>query len=173
MFVFAARADFLIDQGKQQWNGEAEKQHDEQDRLDDVDDIPGDPALGERPEGADSIGGRVVQQNVAEAGEAGIQKKQSPARRKIGIARFAAAEAPDPVDKRDHGGGDERYSKKRVGKAAVMIQPEGGTAEAAQDIEIGGLGSEGEGERGERGLAIEAGAAQVGAEQEVGDGFQV
>ncbi len=84
VFVFAAGADFLIDQGKEQWDGEAEKQHHEQDRLDDVDDIPGDPAFGERPERADAIAVCIVEENVAEAGEAGIQKKQSPARRKIG-----------------------------------------------------------------------------------------
>ncbi len=54
----------------------------------------------------------------------------------------------------------------------MVGEAEGGTAQAAENIEIGGFGGEREGERGQRGLAVEAGASEAGAGQEVGQGFQ-
>src|SRR5208337_1682403 len=110
--TFLARADFLIDKGKQRGHGESENEDDEKDRLDDVNDVPGDPAFGERPEGTNSVAGRVVEQNVAEPGEAGIPEKQPPARGKIGVARLAAAQAPDSIHKSNDNGGDKRHAKK-------------------------------------------------------------
>ena len=57
-------------------------------------------------------------------------------------------------------------------KAAMMSEPEGGAAEAAEDIEIGSLRGERERERGQRGFAVESGTAQARARQKMGDGFQ-
>ena len=57
-------------------------------------------------------------------------------------------------------------------EAAMVGETEGGAADAAEDIEVWGFGGEGERERGERGLAVESGASQACAGQEVGDGFQ-
>src|SRR5208282_2629546 len=54
----------------------------------------------------------------------------------------------------------------------MMVEAEGGASEAAEDIEVGSFGGEGQGGGGERGLAIESGAAHDGAEEEVGYGFQ-
>jgi len=60
-----------------------------------------------------------------------------------------------------------------VGEAAMMGEGEGWTAEAAEDIKIGSLGGERQRKRGQRRLAVESGAAQACAGQEMGDGFQV
>jgi hypothetical protein len=49
---------------------------------------------------------------------------------------------------------------------------EGGSAEASENVEVGGFGGEGKGKRGQRGLAVESGSSQTSAGQEVGDGFQ-
>ncbi len=60
---------------------------------------------------------------------------------------------------------------KRVGEAAMMLERDQRSAKAPQDIEVGGFGGQGHGQRGVRGLAIEAGAAQACAGEEVGDRF--
>ena len=54
----------------------------------------------------------------------------------------------------------------------MVIEREGGTTEAAKDIEVGRFRGQRERSRGQRGFAIETGAAHVRAEQEMGDGFQ-
>ena len=58
-------------------------------------------------------------------------------------------------------------------KATMMRETEGRAAEAAEDVEIGSLRGERESERGQRGLAVESGAAHARAGQEMGDWFQV
>jgi len=52
-----------------------EKQENEHDRLEDEDDVPGVPLFGERPEGAHAVVIGEVEQDVAEAGEAGVEEK--------------------------------------------------------------------------------------------------
>jgi len=54
----------------------------------------------------------------------------------------------------------------------MVIEGEGRPAEAAENIEVGGFGGQRERRRRKRGLAVEAGAAEVRAEEEMGDGFQ-
>ena len=49
-------------------------------------------------------------------------------------------------------------------EAAMVIEGEGRSAEAAEDIEVGGFGGEREHGGGEGGFTVQAGAAQVGAE---------
>ncbi len=58
-------------------------------------------------------------------------------------------------------------------KAAMVREAEGGAAEAAEDIKVWSFGGERERESRQRGLAVEPGAPQAGAGQEVSDGFQV
>ncbi len=59
-----------------------------------------------------------------------------------------------------------------MGKAAMMGEAKSGAADSAEHIEVWRFGGERERERGQRGLAVESGASQAGAGQEVGDGFQ-
>jgi hypothetical protein len=54
----------------------------------------------------------------------------------------------------------------------MVSETERVTTEAGEDVEIGSFGGEREGERGQRGLAIQPGAAHAGAGEEMGDGFQ-
>jgi hypothetical protein len=54
----------------------------------------------------------------------------------------------------------------------MMREAERGAAEAAEDVEVWSFGGERERERGQRGLAVEPGASQARASQEVGNGFQ-
>lgn len=54
----------------------------------------------------------------------------------------------------------------------MMCKAEDRSLELAQDVEVGSLSRERGGCRGERGLAIEPGAADASAKQEVGNGFQ-
>src|SRR5208282_1072246 len=89
--VFVAGTDLFVDERKQCGENQAERERDEEDGFDDKDDVPGIPALGERPEGTDSVVVGEVEENVAEASEAGVGKEQSPARGKVGVARLAAA----------------------------------------------------------------------------------
>ena len=53
-----------------------------------------------------------------------------------------------------------------------MGETEGGAVDAAQDIEIRSFSGEGQGQRGKRSFAVESGASQTSAGQEVGDWFQ-
>ena len=41
-------------------------------------------------------------------GEAGVEEKQSPARRQVGIFDLTPAETPDQIHEADHGQGVER-----------------------------------------------------------------
>jgi hypothetical protein len=54
----------------------------------------------------------------------------------------------------------------------MVREAEGGATEAAEDVQVRGFGGERERERGQRGFAVEPGAPQAGAGQEVSDGFQ-
>ena len=51
-----------------------------------------------------------------------------------------------------------------MSEAAMMVQAEGGASEAAEDIEIGSLGSQRQRRGGEGRFTVEAGAAHGGAE---------
>src|SRR6267378_1359056 len=68
--TFTAGADLFVDQRKQCGENQAECENDEQDRLDNENDVPGNPALGEWPERAHPIVISEVEENVAEAGQA-------------------------------------------------------------------------------------------------------
>lgn len=54
----------------------------------------------------------------------------------------------------------------------MVIEAEGRTAEAAENVEVGRFRGERERSCGERGFAVQPGAAHIRAEQEMGDGFQ-
>jgi hypothetical protein len=54
----------------------------------------------------------------------------------------------------------------------MVGEAEGRAAETSEDIEIGSLGGEREGQRGQRCLAVQPGTSQARAGQEVSDGFQ-
>jgi len=82
------------------------------------------------------------------------------------------AQTPDQIDEADYRSGVERKSEKRMGKAAMMGETEGRTAETAEYVEIGRLGGERKGERSQRSLAVESGAAQARAREEMRYGFQ-
>src|SRR5258708_12383912 len=84
--AFAAGADLFVDQRKQCRENQAECKNDEQDRLDDENDVPGNPALGEWPERANSIVIGEVEKNVTEAAHPTLGEDHSPPRRNIGIA---------------------------------------------------------------------------------------
>ena len=60
-----------------------------------------------------------------------------------------------------------------MGKSAMVGESERrATNHAGNNVEIRGFGGEGQRERGQSRLAVESGASQAGAGQEVGDGFQ-
>ena len=54
----------------------------------------------------------------------------------------------------------------------MVIECEGGSAETAEYVEVGGFGGERKRSGGKRCFAIQAGAAEVRTEEEMGDGFQ-
>ena len=60
-----------------------------------------------------------------------------------------------------------------MGESAMVGEAERRAANAAEHVEVGSLGGERERERGQSGLAVEPGASQASAGQEVSDGFQV
>ena len=59
-----------------------------------------------------------------------------------------------------------------MGESAMMRKPEHRSAKLAKNVKVGGLSGQGQRRGGERGPAIESGAAEVGAEQKVSDRFQ-
>src|SRR5580700_670277 len=79
------RADFLVNQLEERRDNQTEEQEPEHDGLEDEDDIPGVPLLGKWPERANAVIVGEVEQNVAEPRQAGVEEKQSPVRREIGI----------------------------------------------------------------------------------------
>ena len=111
----------------------------EHDGLEDENDVPGIPLLGKRPERAHAVIVGEVEQNVAETGEAGIEKEQSPARRKVGIFYLASAQTPNQIDEAEHHRGVDRNSKKRVRESTMMRKAERRAAESAENVEIRSL----------------------------------
>ena len=91
----SAGANFVVDQREEGRHDQSEQEAGEHDGLEDEDDVPGVPLFGEGPEGADAIVVGKIEEDVAESGEAGIEEKQSPARRKIWIFQLAAAKTPE------------------------------------------------------------------------------
>jgi len=61
---------------------------------------------------------------------------------KVGVARLAAAQAPDEIDEYDDGGGNQRHAQEGMSEAAVMVQAERGAAESAEDVDVGGFGGQ-------------------------------
>src|SRR6202030_1110172 len=97
------------------------------DRLEDENDVPGIPALGEWPERPHAIVVGEVEQNVANAGEAGGEEEQSPTRRQVGIFQLATAQTPNQIDEANHHGCVERKAEKRMREAAMMGEAESWT----------------------------------------------
>jgi len=64
---------------------QSEREHDQENGIDDEDDVPRNPALGKRPERPDSIVIGEVEQNVAEAGQARVSVEQSQRGGRLGI----------------------------------------------------------------------------------------
>src|SRR5258708_25562030 len=119
--AFAAVADLFVDQRKQCGENQAQRENEPQDGLDNENDVPGNPAFGERPERAYSIVVGEVEENVAEPRQAGGGEQQSPARRKIGIAGLASAQTPDEIDVSNDHGGHKRDAQEGLSAAAVMV----------------------------------------------------
>ena len=71
----------------------------------------------------------------------------------------------------DSGGGNERHSDESMGNAAMMFETFDGAGKSPDDIEVGGFGGEYGGQGGVGGFAIESGASDACAGQEMGDGF--
>ena len=108
---------------------------------------------------------------MTEARNVGVNQQQSPARRRsIGCGR--TPKSMEDVDKRHDECGDENASHKRMRKAAMVGETEIVSAKAADDVKIRRFGGKRERQRGIGSLAVESGAAQVRAEEEMGYGFQ-
>ena len=70
-----SRADFFIDQREEGWNDQSEQQEAKHDGIEDEDNVPGVPLLGERPERANTVVVGEIEQDVAETGKASIEEK--------------------------------------------------------------------------------------------------
>ena len=79
---------------------------------------------------------------------------------------------PQEIDEADYYHGIKRNPEEGMGEAAVVSEAKGPAAKTSNDVEIRRLCGERQRERGERRLAVESGAPQARAGQEVGDGFQ-
>ena len=160
--------DFAIDQAEHGRSDEAGEQEDEHDRLEDEDDVPGVPVGIPGREGPHAVVVGEVEQDVAERGEEREAPEENPARRDGGL--FSADMMEAPAEERDHEG-DHGRADERVGESAMVLEADQRPAESPEDVEVGGFRGECHGQRGVRGLAIEAGAAQACAGEEVGDWF--
>src|ERR1700722_19371056 len=130
------------------------------------------PFLRERPERAHAIVICVIEKDVAEAGKIGESEQQSPARRQIWLLRLSSPKAPDQVNEADHHRGNNRDADKRMAKSAMMCEAENPAFDLAEHVQVGRFGGQSNRSCGQRSLAIESGAPQTGAGQEVGKGFQ-
>lgn len=166
------RADFFIDQPEERRHDQSKQEAGEHDGIEDEHDVPGVPLLGKRPERPDAVVVGEVEKDVAQTGETGEKEENSPARREIWIFQLAAAQTPQETDEAHNHDGIDRNSEKGMREATMMGKTEGGSAQTAEYVEVWGFGGERERKRGQGGLAIESGASQTSAGQEVSDGFQ-
>jgi hypothetical protein len=106
--------------------------------------------------------------------------QHSPARKESRSRRFREwlERAPTPVKivanvyERDDQGGDNWDAEDGVGESAMMGEADSAAFEVPKHVDVWSFGGEGHSNGSECGLASEAGAAQGGAVEEVGDGFQ-
>src|SRR5271169_5437773 len=129
----AACPDFLVNEREKQRNNQSQEQEDEHYRLEDENNVPGVPFLGKWPERTDAVIVGEVEQDVADAGKACVEVKQSPARREIRVFELAPAQTPDQINEADHDGSVEWNSEEGMGEAAMVGEGEGSTAKAAED----------------------------------------
>ena len=71
----------------------------------------------------------------------------------------------------NHHAGDDGHGPERVRDAAMVLELLDRPGESPEDIEIGSLGGQHRGQSGVGRLAVESGAANAGAGEEMGDGF--
>src|SRR6266702_2130781 len=159
-------ADLLAYESEKPGQNEGSEQGSEDQGFDDEDDVPGVPLAQERIEGADAVVVGEIEQDVGESGDAGEQVEPSPAALGHRLRRvLPAAALPERVEKPDEcdgDGGDEWNAKESVGDAAMLDESVGGAFEVGEDVDVGGLGGQGHGESGERGLAVESRTRQGG-----------
>ena len=105
---------------------------------------------------------------MAEIGDQREEPEQEPSRRDGRLLSSQPVKAP--AEERDHQR-DQRRSQEGMGEAAMMLEGDQRSAKAPQHIEVGRFRGQRHGQRGICGLAIEAGAAQACAGEEVGDWF--
>ncbi len=121
-------ADLLRHHSKKPRQHQGRNQHRKYQRLNDEDDVPGIPLAREGIERADAVVIGEVQQNVGEPGDAGKQIQPSPAargRRGQFVSPAAALpEASTSQTEANHQPGDDGDSKKRVGDAAMLMNPQ-------------------------------------------------
>ena len=78
----------------------------------------------------------------------------------------------EQINQRHNRCSHKRRADKAVGNAAVMLQPSDGAFQVPDNINVGGFCRQRHGDGGERGLAIEAGAAQARPCQKMGNWIQ-
>ena len=146
-------------------------------RIENVHDVPGIPAIVERLEEANAVGGGVVEQQVAERRDHGEQIKISPANRQPaalpGGTRFSAPDAMHDVNERQHPRRNQRHAHEAVGDSAMMLQICRTALQAPQYVQVGGFGGQHHRQRGQSALAVEAGASHACADQKMSWWIQV
>ena len=164
----------------------AKKQH-PQHRLGDEDKAASIPAGIEGEEGADSVVVGPVKEDVAEGCDESSEIDPLPSdglrpgthwgsgfRRRSGFSSTGAT-AFDPAVVEPggtyRGRGNEGHGDESVGDAAMVLETFDGAGKSPDDVEVGGFGGEHGSQRGVGSFAIESGASDAGAGQEVGDGF--
>src|SRR6266576_1127151 len=165
-------ANLFIDERKHRWNDQSKNQQNQHHGLNNKHDVPRIPPLRKWPERPDAVIICEIEQNVAESGKTGIEKKHAPSRRQIGIFCFPAPQPPYQIYESDHNRGIQWDAEERMREATMMFETNGRPPETANNVEIRRFGRQSQRERGQRRFAIEAGASHARAGQKVSQGFQ-
>ena len=150
-------------------------------RIENVNNVPGVPAVVKRLEQTNTVGSGVVEQQVAQRSQHGAEIEIAPARGKPGRRPrrtgsgepFARPKTVQQKHDAKHGCRDEWHAHETVRDPAMMLQSGDRSAKLPQHIGVGGFSGQHHGYRSQGGLPIEAGASHTGAGQHVSQRIQV
>ncbi len=117
-----ARAYFFAHQTQQRRRHQAQEQHHQDHRIDDVNYVPRVPARIKRRERAHTVIVGEVQKDVDDCAQQRVHEQQAPSRRHPGPPAASPHQPVNSIHAGDGDGGDHRRAQKAVRETAMMLK---------------------------------------------------
>src|SRR5208337_4619212 len=152
-----ARSDFFRDQPQQRGKAETKAKEYEQQRVEDIHDVPGVPPRAEGQEGPETVRIREVHQKVASRSNPRQDQKPGKAQWRSGFRLCLAAKQVNGPCQQE---GKQADPQDRMSDAAVILEIGRASPEARDDVDVRQVRSRDQSEGGKPGFAVQPGMAQ-------------